>query len=57
MKPKPEFFSFDKEKTLELRDAYDTAIADGAEKFIFHGHALACDYVKYLLEYLENKIK
>ncbi len=57
MKRKPEHFSFDKEKTVELREAYDTAIADGAEQIIFHGHALFCDYIKYLLEYLEPKFK
>lgn len=57
MKYAPEHFTFDKEKTKELREAYDTAVADGAEQFVFHGHTLVVDYAKYLLQYLEGRFK
>ena len=57
MIPKPETFSFDRENTKELREAYDTAVADGAEQFIFHGHVLLVSYAKFLLQYLEGRFK
>lgn len=57
MIPKPETFSFDRENTKELRDAYDTAIVSGAERFVFHGHVLLVSYAKYLLQYLEGRFK
>lgn len=53
----PERFTFDKEKTEELRVAYDTAVADDAEQFLFHGHVLLVSYAKYLLQYLEGRFK
>lgn len=57
MTNKPEHFVFDKDRTKELREAYDTAVADDAEQFIFHGHALLVSYAKYLLQYLEGRFK
>lgn len=57
MIPKPETFSFDRENTKELREAYDTAVADGAEQFVFHGNVLLVSYAKFLLQYLEGRFK
>ncbi len=57
MRYAPEHFTFDKENTKELREVYDTAVADGAEQFVFHGHTLVVDYAKYLLQYLEGRFK
>lgn len=46
---------FDKEKTLELRDAYKQARKEGITCMIFEGNEYLVEYTKYLLEYLCNK--
>ena len=39
---------------LLLRDAYEKAVQDGVEQFVFDGHALVTNYAKYLLEYADS---
>lgn len=36
-----------------LKVAYEKAVKDGREEFIYKGHTLLTDYAKYLIEYLE----
>ena len=40
----------------ELRAAYDKAVEQGAESFIFEGKPLVTAYAKYVLEYLDYKL-
>jgi len=49
--------SFDKAKMDQLQVAYDKAVAAGDDQFVFEGHELLTQYAKYLLEYLETKLK
>ena len=49
--------TFDKSKYQELKHAYETALQDNKEEFIFYGETLLVSYVKYLLEYLKPLLK
>ena len=40
----------------ELRAAYDKAVEQGAESFVFERVPLVTDYAKYVLEYLDYKL-
>jgi len=48
---------FTKELLQELKLAYNKAVADDVESFIFHDHLLIPAYAKYLIEYLDNQFK
>jgi hypothetical protein len=41
----------------KLRKAYEDAKEEGKEVFEFGGNEYVADYAKYLLEYLEGKVK
>ncbi len=43
------------ERYEQLREAYDEAVANDQEQFNFQGIDMYTPYVKYLLEYLENR--
>jgi hypothetical protein len=47
--------TFNEEKILRLRAAYEKAVRDERTVFIFDGDKLLTTYAKYLLEYLEWK--
>lgn len=47
---------FDREKRDALRKAYEKAIAEGKESFIFEGHEMLVAFVKYVLEYLDSNL-
>jgi hypothetical protein len=47
---------FDKARKERLREAYDAAVAEGKEQFVFDGAVLVVGYAKYLLEYLDMKL-
>lgn len=49
--------NFDKQKYEALRKAYDKAVADKKESFMFEGNEWVTTYAKYALEYLEPKFK
>ena len=40
----------------KLRAAYDKAVEQGAESFVFEGAPLVTDYAKYVLEYLDYQL-
>lgn len=45
---------FDKAKYQALRKAYDKAIKDKADSFMFENKEIVTNYAKYLLEYLKT---
>jgi len=40
----------------KLQAAYNKAVEQGAESFIFQGTPLVTDYAKYVLEYLDYQL-
>jgi len=46
---------FTPEKATALQKAYDRAVGEGAEVFVFEGQEVVVAYAKYLLEYLKTK--
>lgn len=40
-------------KAIRLKRAYQQALEHNRPQFTFEGHDYLCDYVRYLLEYLE----
>jgi hypothetical protein len=49
--------NFDREKLRRLKTAYDRAVKQGNESFMFDGNELLTAYAKYLIEYLTDKFK
>lgn len=49
--------NFDKHLLAKLKEAYDIAVKEGKESFVFEGHELLTSYAKYLIEYLKDKLK
>lgn len=53
----------DKQKTIvwtkpmleRLRKAYQKAVADKADTFVFDGNEFVVDYAKYLIQYLDSQ--
>lgn len=48
---------FTSNKFKALKTAYETAIKEQADTFIFEGKEYLVTYAKYLIEYLETKLK
>lgn len=48
---------FDAAALQALKKAYNRAVQEGQEQFMFSGQVLLVGYAKYLIEYLETKIK
>lgn len=49
--------SFDRQTLDQLKEAYDRAVKAGHETFVFKGNVMLVSYAKYLIEYLETKLK
>jgi hypothetical protein len=49
--------TFDKKTLEDLKLQYDAARISGKESFMFQDQELLVTYAKYLIEYLETKIK
>jgi hypothetical protein len=49
--------TFDKSKYQELKHAYESAVKDNKESFVFYSETLLTSYAKYLLEYLKPLLK
>ena len=49
--------TFTPNKLLLLKLKYAKAVTDGAESFVFEEHELLVTYAKYLIEYLEGRMK
>ncbi len=47
---------FDREMLRQLRIAYNQALADGHENFVFHERDLVTDYARYLIEYVDGRL-
>lgn len=47
---------FNADRVRELKEAYDKAVADGSETFMFDGDELVVTYAKYLIEFLIGEI-
>ena len=39
----------------QFRRAYNKAVKDGVESFMFEGHEILVSYAKYVLEYFDMK--
>lgn len=48
---------FDSAKKADLQYAYDEAVKDGVEQFMFDGKELLTSYARYLLMHLDTIIK
>ena len=46
--------TFTPEKLERLERAYEKALAEGSESFIFEGHELLVAYARYLIEHLRR---
>ena len=55
--PDGKIVQFSREKTENLRTAYDEAVRTGAEVFEVEGLQLVTGYAKYLLEYLDGRLE
>jgi len=55
--PNGKIVEFDREKTEKLRAAYDAAVRINAEVLEVEGMQLVTEYVKYLLEYLDGRLR
>ena len=49
--------TINKSELANLKLAREKAIERGDEKFLFQGKVILVSYAKYLIEYLESKIK
>lgn len=47
---------FNIQTARRLRRAYEKAVADGVDEFVFDECPLLIDYAKYLLEYVEGEL-
>ena len=45
---------FNKEESMELRDAYAKAVDENKKSFMFKGETLDTIYAKYLISYLKT---
>ena len=43
-------------KYQKLKDAYQKAVLEGREKFLFEGQVVVTGYAKYMLEYLKERL-
>jgi len=48
---------FDKARLKRLKTAYNDTIEQKKESFIFEGRELLVSYAKYMIEYLEGRLK
>jgi len=48
---------FDKARLKRLKTAYDLTIEKKQKSFIFEGRELLVSYAKYMIEYLEGRLK
>lgn len=53
----PQMMSFTQEKFARFKKHYASAVGRNAESFKFEGNLFLTGYAKYLIEYLETKIK
>jgi hypothetical protein len=49
--------NFDRQKLKELKNLYNKAVKDNKESFIYNGDEYLTSYAKYVIEYLETKLK
>lgn len=49
--------NFDKPMRDRLRKAYEAAVKANADTFVFEGNVYVVGYAKYLLEYLDERLK
>lgn len=49
--------TFDRQELSNLKRSYTVAIRNKKDQFIFKGSPLLVSYAKYLIEYLETKLK
>jgi hypothetical protein len=52
-----DYINFAPKKLKLLKIAYDEAVLMGRESFIFENKEILVDYAKYMIEYLEGKLK
>ncbi len=50
------YIDFDRNKIIQLKEAYDKAIADKAKTFMFEDCELMVEYAKYMLDYLGEAV-
>lgn len=53
----PPLLEFDRPKLERLKKAQEEAIASGQVVYVFEGHRLLVRYAKYVIEYLEDRLK
>jgi hypothetical protein len=46
----------DQEVSEKLRTAYNQAMADKCDAFMFQGHKFLTSYAKYMLEYIDGRL-
>lgn len=51
---KKETIEFDEDRMGRLQKAYDKALVEKKDVFIFEGHEFVTKYAKYVLEYLNT---
>lgn len=47
---------FDLKKYNQMKTAYNQALADGHDAFVFEGHDFLTAYAKYMLEYIHGRL-
>ena len=57
MSNKQEMISFTEADLAEFKSAYNTAVKDNQDSFIFENHEYVVGYAKYLIEYLNSKFE
>ncbi len=49
--------TFDRQELINLKRSYTLAVEENKEQFTFKGNELLTSYAKYLIEYLESRLK
>lgn len=49
--------NFDRPTLEALKQEYDKAVKEGKETFTFQGQELLVSYARYLIEYLQTKLR
>lgn len=57
MDPKDPTVMWDRPKLEELKKARTAAVEKGLETFEFEGHEIVVTYARYLIEYLDHRLK
>lgn len=57
MNNQQDMMSFTEADLAKFKSAYDTAVKNNQQEFLFENHEYVVDYAKYLIEYLTGEFE